>query len=260
MTTRNTSDEATAGHGLAAARHQLGLGRGSAQPNLRGRARSGACVNFCSRSATGRRICRATAARPGRRRAGRQPRPAGASGRRIVAGRCDQARHFVVSGRVRRAMRRWCSGCPAGTTRIKVQAATDEVSWLCHTPHGHQIDFGRMLWGQANEYPQEILLRDGGKARGPVPSADYVRAGVTAEIQFQPGERITHHEYGQGVVLDPVRDGYLRAFFGIGERRVPARFAAARTYAHRAHPRARRRRRGARPQGMACPTRRTRCR
>jgi len=39
---------------------------------------------------------------------------------------------------------------------------------------------------------------------------------VTAEAQFQPGERITHHEYGQGVVLDPVRDGYLRAFFGIG--------------------------------------------
>ena len=36
---------------------------------------------------------------------------------------------------------------------------------------------------------------------------------MTAEIQFQPGERITHHEYGQGVVLDPARDGYLRAFF-----------------------------------------------
>jgi len=44
---------------------------------------------------------------------------------------------------------------------------------------------------------------------------------VEAEIQFQPGERINHHEYGQGVVLDAVRDGYLRAFFGVGERRVP---------------------------------------
>jgi hypothetical protein len=41
------------------------------------------------------------------------------------------------------------------------------------------------------------------------------------EALFQPGERITHHEYGQGVVLDPARDGYLRAFFGVGERRVP---------------------------------------
>lgn len=38
---------------------------------------------------------------------------------------------------------------------------------------------------------------------------------------FSPGERITHHEYGQGVVLDAARDGYLRAFFGVGERRVP---------------------------------------
>jgi SNF2 family DNA or RNA helicase len=38
---------------------------------------------------------------------------------------------------------------------------------------------------------------------------------------FSPGERITHHEYGQGVVLDAAHDGYLRAFFGVGERRVP---------------------------------------
>ena len=29
------------------------------------------------------------------------------------------------------------------------------------------------------------------------------------------------HEFRAGVVLDPVRDGYLRAFFGVGERRVP---------------------------------------
>ena len=55
---------------------------------------------------------------------------------------------------------------PGGNARIKAQAATDEVSWLCHSPHGHQIDLGRILWGQANEYPQEILLRDSGKAAG----------------------------------------------------------------------------------------------
>ena len=41
------------------------------------------------------------------------------------------------------------------------------------------------------------------------------------EARFSPGERITHQEFGQGVVLDPVLDGYLRAFFGVGERRVP---------------------------------------
>jgi superfamily II DNA or RNA helicase len=38
---------------------------------------------------------------------------------------------------------------------------------------------------------------------------------------FSPGERITHAEYGQGVVLDAEHDGYLRAFFSVGERRVP---------------------------------------
>ena len=55
---------------------------------------------------------------------------------------------------------------PGGHNRVRVQAATDEVGWLCHTPHGHQIDFGRILWGQANEYPQEILLRESGRPAG----------------------------------------------------------------------------------------------
>lgn len=55
---------------------------------------------------------------------------------------------------------------PGGHNRVRAQAATDEVNWLCHTPHGHQIDFGRILWGQANEYPQEILLRNGGRPVG----------------------------------------------------------------------------------------------
>ena len=38
---------------------------------------------------------------------------------------------------------------------------------------------------------------------------------------FAPGERITHSEFGAGVVLDAPHDGYLRAFFSNGERRVP---------------------------------------
>ncbi len=44
---------------------------------------------------------------------------------------------------------------------------------------------------------------------------------MQANSMFQPGDRIAHHEFGQGVVLDPERDGYLRAFFSVGERRVP---------------------------------------
>lgn len=44
----------------------------------------------------------------------------------------------------------------------------------------------------------------------------------SVEASFQPGERIAHTEYGEGVVLEAGRDGYLRAFFGgSGERRVP---------------------------------------
>ncbi|MBY5379353.1 DEAD/DEAH box helicase [Rhizobium leguminosarum] len=38
---------------------------------------------------------------------------------------------------------------------------------------------------------------------------------------FSPGERITHPDFGAGVVLDSAREGYLRAFFSSGERRVP---------------------------------------
>lgn len=44
---------------------------------------------------------------------------------------------------------------------------------------------------------------------------------MLAETLYSPGERITHAEFGPGVVLDAPSDGYLRAFFGIGERRVP---------------------------------------
>lgn len=56
---------------------------------------------------------------------------------------------------------------PQGHTRLKVQAATDAVTWVCEAPHrGNHLDFGRLLWGEANEYPQEILLREGGKPAG----------------------------------------------------------------------------------------------
>jgi superfamily II DNA or RNA helicase len=44
---------------------------------------------------------------------------------------------------------------------------------------------------------------------------------MSAQIELIPGERITHQELGQGVVLDVPHEGYLRAFFGVGERRVP---------------------------------------
>ena len=56
---------------------------------------------------------------------------------------------------------------PSGHGRIKVHAATDAVVWRCAAPHSDsQLDFGRVLWGEAREYPQEILLRQGSKPAG----------------------------------------------------------------------------------------------
>lgn len=56
---------------------------------------------------------------------------------------------------------------PSGAGRIKVNAATDAVAWRCAAPHSdQQLDFGRILWGEAHEYPQAILLRVGAKPAG----------------------------------------------------------------------------------------------
>lgn len=56
---------------------------------------------------------------------------------------------------------------PGGHGRIKVQAASDAVLWRCGAPHGDStLDFGRVLWGEAREYPQEILLAQAAKAAG----------------------------------------------------------------------------------------------
>ena len=44
---------------------------------------------------------------------------------------------------------------------------------------------------------------------------------MAVDENFSPGDRITHQEFGQGVILTTTHDGYLRAFFSAGERRVP---------------------------------------
>lgn len=56
---------------------------------------------------------------------------------------------------------------PSGSGRISTNSATDAVSWRCAHPYAHEnLDFGRVLWGEAREYPQEILLREGAKPAG----------------------------------------------------------------------------------------------
>jgi superfamily II DNA or RNA helicase len=46
-------------------------------------------------------------------------------------------------------------------------------------------------------------------------------AGLSMEQAFSPGQRIVHTDLGSGVILEAPSNGYLRAFFGVGERRVP---------------------------------------
>mgnify|MGYP001171532528 CR=1 FL=1 len=56
---------------------------------------------------------------------------------------------------------------PSGHGRIKIHPATDSVEWQCAAPHADSLlAFGRVLWGEAKEYPKEILLRPGAKSAG----------------------------------------------------------------------------------------------
>ena len=56
---------------------------------------------------------------------------------------------------------------PSGHGRIKFHPATDSVEWRCAAPHSDKLlPFGRIIWGKANEYPQEILLQQGSKPAG----------------------------------------------------------------------------------------------
>lgn len=46
---------------------------------------------------------------------------------------------------------------PRGETRLVVNLSTDSVGWLCEAPHRDvTLDLGRLLWGEANDYPQHI--------------------------------------------------------------------------------------------------------
>lgn len=56
---------------------------------------------------------------------------------------------------------------PSGAGRIVTNSATDAVRWRCAHPNASDsLDFGRVLWGEAHEYPQEILLRNEAKPAG----------------------------------------------------------------------------------------------
>ena len=56
---------------------------------------------------------------------------------------------------------------PKGERRLHTDMATDAVRWRSAAPHSNvNIQFGRILWGEAREYPQEIVMSKGGKPVG----------------------------------------------------------------------------------------------
>ena len=52
---------------------------------------------------------------------------------------------------------------------------------------------------------------------GIIPGTDQLKG---MSVNFQPGDRVSHHEFGQGVVISSA-GGYARVFFPQGERQVP---------------------------------------
>ncbi len=56
---------------------------------------------------------------------------------------------------------------PEGKRRIHLHTASDVVTWRCAAPNSNsELDFGRLLWGEAREYPQEIMLPISGEPAG----------------------------------------------------------------------------------------------
>ncbi len=44
---------------------------------------------------------------------------------------------------------------------------------------------------------------------------------INKKALWEPGQRISHPEFGEGVLIEIPRNGYVRVFFSVGERQVP---------------------------------------
>ena len=52
-------------------------------------------------------------------------------------------------------------------------------------------------------------------------SSEYQVVNPLDESSLQPGQRVQHAEFGEGVVVDVPSNGFVRIFFGTGERQLP---------------------------------------
>jgi len=63
---------------------------------------------------------------------------------------------------------------PGGERRFHADMASDAIRWKCQASYRDQnIEFGRLLWGEAREYPQEIMME------GCVKPAGYFHLRIT---------------------------------------------------------------------------------
>ena len=52
------------------------------------------------------------------------------------------------------------------------------------------------------------------------PGSDSTTRGFRDESFIVPGQRVQHPEFGEGVVVEISHDGYVRAFFSVGEKQI----------------------------------------
>jgi hypothetical protein len=174
MTMRSMRDEATARYGMAAARHQLGVGRGSAQPDLRG----GEVWSL-------RQFLRAV---------GNWPDDLPSNGKTLVVAGLDGSLDLLTPADAEAwlgdaikpailsfqdeyegeaALAFWL---PVAKT-ASAQAATDEVSWLCKRPTAiRSTSADPVGTGQRISAGDPAARRR--QAGGPVPPADNVRSAA----------------------------------------------------------------------------------
>ena len=116
----------------------------------------------------------------------------------------------------------------SGRTRIGMDLADEEYFWQDRRPTRRRappagpVPLGRCGGGRRS-HPR---LRGEGpglrrrRVRRPASPAGSREDRMSEVVAFNPGQRVSHAEHGEGVVVDSERNGYVRAFFAGGERLV----------------------------------------
>ena len=65
------------------------------------------------------------------------------------------------------AIERWWRGVGAIPRTCEEVGIAEQPARACRlVPSDQQVEFGRLIWGEARNYPQEIILADGAKPSG----------------------------------------------------------------------------------------------